>query len=648
MVDMHGRLNDDNTADFKKKFRRLFWIVLVAMAVLCLRLVYLQIIKGDEYQLRSENNSVRLRKIKPIRGLIMDTHRQVLVDNQPSFDLIYVPNRAGDISKIMEKVEAAYQLQGLVFSTDALPTGRVQPFVPIRLEKNINREKLAIVETHALDMPGVSVDVVPIRKYLAGEMLAHVIGYTGEVSQDELEKNDLDDLSPGDTVGKYGIEKYLDAYLGGKSGAEQVEVNVVGKVVKALGKVEPVSGYNVLLTIDAKVQEAAWQAMDGRPGAVAVMDPRDGAILALVSSPSFDPNLFNSGISSKEWEKLSKDPFHPMEDRAVSGQYPPGSTYKIVAAAAALEEGLIKEDTTFFCSGSFELGNRSYRCWQKHGHGSVNLHRAIVQSCDVYFYNLGKILGVDRIAQYAKRFGFGSPTGIDLPREKPGLVPTKEWKLQRKKEPWQLGETIPVSIGQGFNLVTPLQLVTAYSALANGGTVYRPRIIKQIEAADGRIVQSFPAEKKGELGFSADTVAQINSGLWGVVNEGGGTGGALRRPEADVAGKTGTSQVVGLPSEDKLRKWKVVSAKFRDHALFVCFAPVKKPEIVVAVIMEHAGHGGSAAAPVARKIIDAYFLAKKEAAKKAANPDNFQKTASPAKPTVQENPTAQGNAAGVH
>ncbi len=612
MVDMHGRLSEYDAADLRKRFKRLFWIVLIALSFICLRMLYLQIIKGDEFQLRSENNSVRLRKIKPLRGLIMDTHRQVLVDNQPAFDLIYVPNRAGEIKSIVAKVEQLYDQRGLSLATDVLPSGRVQPFVPIRLEKNISWEKLAIAETHALDMPGVVAEVVPVRKYLSGPMLAQVIGYTGEVSREELAKDDMDDLTPGDTVGKFGIEKYLDAYLGGKRGAEQVEVNVIGKVVKALGRVEPVPGYNVLLTIDARLQGVAWEAADGRPGAIVVMDPRDGSILALVSSPSFDPNLFNGGITSKEWEKLSRNPLHPMENRAISGQYPPGSTYKVVVAAAALEEGLVKEDTKFFCNGSFELGTRAYRCWQKHGHGSVSLHRALVESCDVYFYNLGKMLGVDRLALYAHRFGLGSISGIDLPREKPGLIPTKQWKMARFKEPWQLGETIPVSIGQGYDLVTPLQLVMVYSALANGGTLFKPRIIRQIESMDGTVVKVFPPEKKGTLGFSADTLALINSGLWGVVNEKGGTGGALRRPEADVAGKTGTAQVIGLPSDEKARSLKVVSARFRDHALFACFAPFKDPEIAVAVIMENAGHGGSAAAPLARKIIDAYFQNKKD------------------------------------
>lgn len=622
MVDMHGRLSEHDAADVRKKFKRLVWIVLIALTILCLRMLYLQIIKGDEFQMRSENNSVRLRKIKPLRGLILDARRQVLVDNQPAFDLMYIPLRSGDLSGLTAKIQQLYGERGLTLATDVLPVGRVQPFIPIRLEKNISRDKLAVIETHALDLPGVVAEVVPIRKYLFGEMLAQVIGYTGEVSKDDLEKADTDELSPGDIVGKYGIEKYLDTYLGGKSGAEQVEVNVIGKVVKALGRVRPVPGYNVVLTIDARLQQAAWEAVDGRAGAVVAIDPRDGSILSLVSSPSFDPNLFNGGISTKEWEKLSKNPLHPMENRAVSGQYPPGSTYKAFIAAAALEEGVVTPETKFNCSGSFDLGNRTYRCWQKHGHGSVNLHRALVESCDVYFYNLGKILGVDRLALYAQRFGLGSISGIDLPREKPGLVPTKQWKLAKIKEPWQLGETIPVSIGQGFNLVTPLQLAISYGALANGGILYRPKIIKQIEAMDGKVIKSFPPEKRSTLAFNPNTIALVNSGLWGVVNESGGTGAALRRPEADVAGKTGTAQVIGLPSQDKNRRVRIVSANFRDHALFVCFAPFKNPEIVVAVVMENAGHGGSVAAPVARKIIDAYFRNKKDEGKKAVTVRN--------------------------
>jgi penicillin-binding protein 2 len=540
----------------------------------------------------------------------MDTNRQVIVDNQAAFDLVYVPSRVVDIRSIVEKVEDFYEKRGLSLNNDSQLTGKTRPFMPVRIEKNITMSKLAFVETHALDLPGVVVDVAPVRKYSGGEMMSHIIGYTGEISKEELERRDDDELGPGDIIGKSGMEKFLDDHLSGKSGAEQVEVNVTGKVIKALGHIAPRPGNNVVLTIDIDLQKAAWDALAGKRASAVVMDPRDGSILALVSTPSFDPNLFNSGISKRDWDRLSKDPLYPMENRAVSGQYPPGSTYKVVVAAAALAEGLITPETRFFCNGSFELGNRSYRCWQRHGHGWVNLHRALVESCDVYFYNLGKMLGVDKLAEYARAFGLGEPSGIDLPREKPGLVPTKAWKLAKRKEPWQLGETIPVSIGQGFNLVTPVQLANAFSALANGGILWRPRIVKQIETVDGRVVKVFPPEKKKNLPVSAAHIEMIRQGLWGVVNEKGGTGSALRRPEADVAGKTGTSQVVGLPQDEAARRAKINSGRFKDHALFACFAPYKQPEIAVAVIVEHAGGGGAVAAPVARQIVDAYFRLK--------------------------------------
>jgi penicillin-binding protein 2 len=288
----------------------------------------------------------------------------------------------------------------------------------------------------------------------------------------------------------------------------------------------------------------------------------------------------------------------------------------MIVAAAALQEGLITPVTSFQCDGFYELGNRKYRCWHKGGHGRISLHRAIVQSCDVYFYHVGKLIGVDKLAEYARRFGLGASTGITLPREKSGLIPTREWKQMRFKEPWQIGETISVSIGQGYNLVTPLQLVTAYSALANGGTVWRPRLIERIEAVDGQVIKAFAPEKTSVVPISANVIEQLKKALWGVVNEEGGTGRAARRRDADVAGKTGTAQVIGLPEDEKARKVKFISSRYRDHALFVCFAPVNNPEIAIVVIIENAGHGGSAAAPVARKILDAYFDRKELPGKK--------------------------------
>lgn len=610
MQEIHDRLDRYEPSQFKNKFKILFIIVSIALMLIVMRLWYLQVIKGEELRQRSENNSVRLRKIQSMRGLILDAGRQVLVDNQPSFDLIFVPDRTRDVNTTLEKIRTLYAERSLTPSSLSSYTGKVKPLVPFIIERNISMEKLAVVETHALELPGVVVEVTPVRQYLNGKMTAQIIGFTGEVSREELDHDSSDLLTPGDIIGKFGIEKFLDSHLRGKNGAEQVEVNAGGKAVRSLGRIQSEPGDNVVLAIDSALQEEAWKALGDRPGAVAVLDPRNGAVLALVSSPSFDPNLFNGGISSDDWEKLAGNRRHPMENRSISGQYPPGSTYKPVIAAAALEEGLITPETTFYCNGTFTLGNRIFRCWNEKGHGHISLHRAIVESCDVYFYNLGKLLGVDKIASYAKTFGLGAPLGIDLTREKGGLIPTRQWKLSRMKEPWQQGETISISIGQGFNLVTPLQLANIYATLGNGGTLYRPRLITQLESSDGHVIKEYGPEKLGALPLSPQTIQIINKALWGVVNERGGTGSVLKRKEADVCGKTGTAQVIGLPQDQKTRKAKRVSADFQDHALFACFAPYGNPEIAVAVILENAGHGGSVAAPVARKVIDAYFTRK--------------------------------------
>jgi penicillin-binding protein 2 len=602
--------NGPEPSEFRQKLKIFIIFALLVASIILVRLWYLQVIKGDELKQRSENNSVRFRKIKPLRGLIMDRNGQVLVDNRPSFDVLYMPNKGKDHDLLVEKLKGIYSSKSLELFYDQPIPKSVKSYLPLKLEKNVSMQKVALVETNSLNLHGVYIDVTPVRLYVDGAVIAPVVGYTGEISKDELEKG-TDEYASGDIVGKHGLEKFLDAYIRGHRGAELVEVNVYGKEIKNLGRIDPVSGNNVVLTIDASLQKVAWEAFAGKAGAAIAMDPRDGSILAMISSPSFDPNLFNSGISFNEWDKLQKDPQNPLSNRSISGQYPPGSTYKMIVAAAALEEGVITPETKIFCGGSFDLGNRTYRCWKKDGHGYVNLHRAIVESCDVYFYTVGKMLGVDKIAHYARLFGLGSATGIDLSHERNGLVPTRDWKLARMKEAWQLGETISISIGQGFNLATPLQLANAYAALANGGTLWRPRLVTRIEASDGSTYKEFFSAKKSELGISKETMEILRKGLWGVVNEPGGTGAAARRPHADVCGKTGTSQVVSMPENDKIRRPKKSGVSYQDHALFVCFAPLKNPEIVIAVIVEHAGHGGSVAAPVARKILDAYFDGKK-------------------------------------
>jgi len=599
---MNGRLNERDPADLRRPFRYVLWAVLLAFSLLAVRLAYMQIVRGEEYRERSESNSVRLRKIKPYRGLILDGDRNVLVDNKSSFDLVYIPPRVMDIGPVIEKVRRLYEERGLKIANENPPSGKTRAFVPVCIERDISLAKVAVIEGHALDLPGLIVEVSPSRDYPEGEVMAHLLGYTGEISKEELEQAEGDHFGPGDIVGKDGVEKYLEPYLGGRSGMEQVEVNAAGRVVRSLGRVEPVSGYNVQLTVKRRIQRAAWEGLNGRPGAVVAMDPRDGSILALVSSPSFDPNLFRGGISAGDWVKLSRNPLAPLENRVVSGQYPPGSTYKLIVAAAALQEGILKDDTRFFCRGALEMGNRQFRCWNRGGHGWVNLHRAIVESCDVFFYQVGRLLGEERLARYARQFGLGDFTGIDLPREKKGLIPTAVWKEKRFKRPWHTGETLLTSIGQGYTLTTPLQLAVAYGALANGGTLWRPRLIRQIETADGRVIKAFPPERRGVVPIGEEHLRRLRKALWGVVNEGGGTGGAARRAQGDVAGKTGTSQVVGETPGGRKR-----GKRYEDHALFVGFAPFRDPEIVVAVVVEHGGHGGGAAAPVAKKVIDAYF-----------------------------------------
>jgi len=556
---------------------------------------------------RSKNNRIRLQEIKPLRGLILDTHGKVLVDNQPSFDISIIPEVAKDVAGVVDRLAYIYRQNNLDLPRDVSLAKTRKPFVPVTLERNIEREKLAVVETNALNLPGIVVDVVPVRKYIYGETIAHVLGYVGEISTRELERDMFGLYKSGDIIGKMGIEQWADMALKGESGGEQIEVNVNGRKLNVIGGVEALSGYNVVLTIDADLQKMCWDALQDRAGTVVMMNPRNGSVLAMVSKPSFDPNMFNRGISGENWNSLVKNPLCPMQNRAIAGQYPPGSTFKLVVAAAALEEGLITPKTSFLCTGAHQVANRSFRCWKKQGHGLVNLYRAIVESCDVYFYNVGSQIGVDTLAEYAKKFGLGAKASIALSGEREGLIPTKQWKLKRYHEPWQLGETIALSIGQGFILVTPLQLVRFYSALANGGTLYTPRLIKRIVTESGQIIEEFPPLAETRIPIRAGNLKVLQHALWGAVNEKHATGWVLRRPQRDVCGKTGTAQVVEMPGDEEDVEREDIPYKHRDHALFVCFAPRQNPEIVVAVIIEHGGHGGAAAAQVAREIIEGYF-----------------------------------------
>ncbi|MCJ7833087.1 MAG: penicillin-binding protein 2, partial [Deltaproteobacteria bacterium] len=473
---------------------------------------------------------------------------------------------------------------------------KVSPIHPIPIKLDISQEELGRIETFKYLMPGVYIEVSPQRNYPLGLVAPHVIGYLGEITPKQLKSNQFPENRMGDFIGQWGLEKEWQAELGGKKGGRFLEVDAIGQEIQVLGIRESTMGNNLITTLDWNIQKTAQVALNGKPGAVVVLNPSSGEILAMYSSPSFDPSSFTRKLSAKEWNALFSDPLKPFQNRAIQGQYPPGSTYKIITALAGLTEKVITPETVFYCNGSLPFGNRVFHCWRKGGHGAVNLHKAIVQSCDVYFYNVGNRVGVDRLAHYAQLFGLGQSTGIALYQEKGGLIPTSVWKLKRYKIPWQPGETLSLAIGQGYNLTTPLQMAVVTAAIANGGRVFRPFLVKRLVSPQGNVIKEFPPQQIRSTSLNPEHIRLLRESMSGVINEPGGTGAAARLWGIVAAGKTGTAQVVGLGKRGG-----------RDHAWFVAFAPLESPQLAVAVVVEHGGHGGEAAAPIARKIFEAHF-----------------------------------------
>ena len=578
-------------------------VLIVAFSLLFSRLWYLQIIKGEHFKNLSENNRLRIQEIAAPRGIIYDREGIPLVDSFPSFDVSFFQQDVSDMQPLIPVLSRSLSLDPERLQTKLDGAKGLPASHPLKLKVNISREELAAVETRRLDLPGVMVDMVIRRNYPYENLAAHLIGYLGEISQEELEREEFVNHKSGYLIGKYGLEQKFELDLKGETGGQQIEVNALGRKMKVLGQVEPNPGNNLFLTLDVELQKVAEEAMAGKKGAVVAMDPRNGDILALVSKPDFDPNLFARGISPANWKGLAENPAHPLQNRAIQGQYPPGSVYKIIGAIAGLEEKIITLETSFHCPGSFHFGNRDYLCWKKEGHGRISLRRAIVESCDVYFYNLGLRLGVDRLAKYATGLGLGKETGFPIGHEKPGLIPTSSWKMKRFGIPWQPGENLSIAIGQGFNLVTPLQVATALSAVANGGKVYRPRLVQSVKAPHGEILKEVGPGEAKTVPASPETLEVLREALWGVVNAPGGTGGRARIDGWDVAGKTGTAQVV---QRREGRSFSNLSEQ-QDHAWFACFAPARQAQLTVVALIEHGGHGGAAAAPVAKKVLENYF-----------------------------------------
>jgi penicillin-binding protein 2 len=538
--------------------------------------------------------------------MLFDRHGELLVDNRPSFDAYVIPEEISNREELIRSLHALIGIDPDSLEEKLGKESQKYAFRPVLLKKNLSREELAVVEGNLFNLPGVMIQIKPQRYYLYKELAAHLIGYLGEISETQLASGSYPDNKQGDLIGQAGVERVWQKNLNGIRGGEQVEVDAAGRRLSVISRRPPVAGQNLGLTIDKKLQLTAEKCLKDKRGSIVALHPMTGEILAMASNPAFDPNLFLEGLNRTEWARLVTSKDHPLQNRSVAGQYAPGSTFKIVMALAGLEEGIDPREEAF-CDGKFPFGEHTFRCWRKQGHGRVALHRAIVESCDVYFYKLGKRLGVDKIHHYAKMCGLGTVSGYELGSEREGLIPSSPWKLKRFGVPWQPGETISTSIGQSFVLVTPLQMARLISAFFNGGVLYQPKAVKWVGKDDKQVYQ-FTPEVNGRLKAKEQNIALIRSALIGVVNEPGGTGSRSRLKTGPiVAGKTGTAQVVALGKEKPVQKGEEPPPDFNDHAWFVAIASADKPEIAVAVLVENGGHGGSAAAPMAREMFEAFY-----------------------------------------
>ncbi len=574
------------------------------LMVLAGRLAWLQVAEGQRYKTLSDKNRINIKMITPSRGLIVDRSGLPLAENGQNFRVLLVQEQTEDLETALSHLQKLLPLTQDDVRRVLKTARKTAKFVPLEVKDNLDWEDVARIEVNLPDLPGLSIDVGEIRHYPLGEATAHLVGYVGAVNKAELEEGENDPaLSlPGFQIGKTGIEKNYDKALRGSAGTAEVEVNVVGREVRELRRYGGHSGDAVQLSIDAGLQNYVQQRLGEEKSATAVvMDTMTGAVYALVSAPSFDPNLFTKGISAADWEKLLSDPGLPLNNKAVGGQYPPGSTFKMVTALAALEEGKITRNSSVFCPGHYDFGGNRFHCWKWGGHGRVDLLDALAESCDTFFYKKATDIGIDKLAEYARKLGLGSKLDFDLVEERPGLMPDKNWKMGHFGEVWRPGETIVASIGQGYIQATPLQLAVMTARLVNGGHAVKPWLTAYIGDQAGRD-ESWPS-----LGLKKHNLDLIKRGMERVVNHAKGTAHAARIAETgwQMGGKTGTAQVRRITMKERAEGIlnKDLPWKYRHHALFVGYAPISKPRYACAVVVEHGGSGSAAAAPIARDIL---------------------------------------------
>ncbi|MFK7825368.1 MAG: penicillin-binding protein 2 [Oligoflexales bacterium] len=592
-------------------------------ALLTVRLWYIQIYKGETYRRISENNRIRRIEVPAPRGMIFDRYGSVVLGNRPFFDLVYIPQYVKETETTLQILSQLLHEPTANFER-MLRANRGRPkFLPTTLKRNLSIHEVSLIEANKVFLPGIEINVAPRRDY-KDHTPAHIVGYMGEISSKALrvwnDKQPENPYLPGDLIGKQGLEYRWESLLRGKRGYRLIQVDAFGRQTSLFEfegwhlPIRPaVPGSDLILTLDMELQKAAEKAFQGKYGAVVVLDPQTGEILALISSPGYNPAIYQEGLSVDKWQSLISDPFKPLFDKTTGGSFPPGSLYKPVVAFAALGEGIIKAGSTFPCGGAFELGRDVFHCHHRGGHGQVDLRKALVKSCDIFFYNVGVELGADKIAKYAMDLGLGEKLGVRLNKEDPGLIPTNAWKKMTTKMAWALGDIPPLSIGQGANLLTPVQIASLYGTIANGGKIWRPFVVRKVVNHVGETV----LEHKPELLHTSKLVTQaqfklMRSMLRDVVMSSEGTGRRARVAEAEVAGKTGSVQVVSL-KKNRSRKTSTVSMKWQEHAMFAAFSPVENAKIAVAIVSENdrVGGGGSSAAPVAKKIIEAFWRLRK-------------------------------------
>ncbi len=603
--------------------------VLFAFALLFARFVWLQVIQHSYYQTRAEDNRISLVPILPNRGLIIDRNGIVLAHNYSAYTLEITPSKAGDLEKTIDGLEQIIEIQPKDRKRFKKLMDESRNFESLPIRTRLSDEEVAKFIARRYRFPGVDVKARLFRQYPYNESASHLLGYIGRITDHDIEaieKRDLEDNYRGtEHFGKSGLEQKYEFELHGQTGFEQVEVDSSGRAVRVLSRIAPVAGNNLTLTIDAKLQEVAELAFGSRRGALVAIEPATGGILALVSMPGFDPNLFVDGIDSQSWDALNNSLDKPMINRALNGTYPPGSTFKPFMALAALEIGKRTPAQTIYDPGVYNFGGHVFHDDKKGGHGTVNMYKSIVESCDTYYYMLANDLGIDHISSFMRQFGFGATTGVDIEGESKGVLPSQEWKREHFKradqQRWFAGETISIGIGQGYNAYTPIQLAQATATLANNGVMYRPHIVKFI--ADTKSGTSIPIEPKPlrTLRLKPDHIEVIKAAMVGVNKEGTGSR-AFAGAGYISAGKTGTAQVYSLKGE-KYAEGRV-KERLRDHALFIAFAPADQPTIALAVLVENGGFGAQAAAPIARQVLDYYLLGKRPNTPAPADDDDSE------------------------